>query len=105
MGFLSKIFGGGTNRGGESAGIDRDGIHFYVQCTKCGEKIHIRASRQNDVSDDYEGEVARKVLNKEILGSRCQNLMYAHLGLDPSGKIVESSMERCTLITKEAYEA
>lgn len=104
MGFLSKIFGGGANRGGESTSTDRDGIHFYVRCDKCGEKIHIRASRQNDASDDYEGEVARKVLNKEILGSRCQNLMYAHLGLDASGKIVESNMERCTLITKEAYE-
>lgn len=105
MGFLSKIFGGGASRIGEAASTDRDGIHFYVRCEKCGEKIHIRASRQNDVSDDYDGEVVRKMLNKEILGSRCQNLMYAHLGLDQSGKIVESTMERCILITKEEYES
>lgn len=105
MGFLSKIFGGGANRGAEAPSTDRDGVHFHVRCEKCGEKIHIRASRQNDVAEEYDGEATRKVLNKEILGSRCQNLMYAHLDLDQSGKVVASRMERCTLITKEEFEA
>ena len=41
MGFLSKLFGGGrgTENGADSA--DRDGLHFYVRCDRCGETIHI----------------------------------------------------------------
>jgi hypothetical protein len=102
MGFLSKLFGGG-NRGAGSG--DPEGIHFYVRCDKCGEKIHIRANRTSDVSDDYEGETVTKVLHKEILGSRCQNLMYVHLTLDAGYRIVEAQTERCTMISREEYEA
>lgn len=102
MGFLRGIFGG------KSAGVDtadRDGIHFYVRCDRCGERIHIRANRTSDVADEYDGEAVAKILHKEVLGSRCQNLMYVHLTLDAGYRIVESSTERCALITREAFEA
>ena len=46
-----------------------------------------------------------KVLHKEILGSRCQNLMYVHLTLDASYTITEAQTERCTLISRQDYEA
>ena len=106
MGFLSKLFGG--KQGGASAGQDGgdpDGFHFYVRCDRCGELLHIRANRKTDIADEADGEMAVKMLHKEILGSRCQNLMYVHLTLDASYHIAEAQTERCTLISRAVYEA
>ena len=106
MGFLSRLFGGGTAASAGQDNGDRDGLHFYVRCDKCGETIHIRASKANDVGVDYgDDDAVSRALHKEVLGSRCQNLMYVHLTLDDRFNIVESSTERCTLISREQYEA
>jgi len=105
MGLLSRLFGG---KGGQGSGAgDAEGLHIYVRCDKCGEKIHIRANRRTDVTQEYGegGDRATTMLHKEILGGRCQNLMYAHLTLDSAYKVVGSQMERCTLITREEFEA
>lgn len=104
MGFLSRLLGG---KGGASAAMtgDAEGFHFYVRCDRCGERIHIRANKQKDVADEWDGDASMRVLHKEILGSRCQNLMYAHLTLDARDAIVEARTERCTLISREQYEA
>ncbi|HWE64073.1 MAG TPA: hypothetical protein VHB98_20360 [Chloroflexota bacterium] len=106
MGFLSKLFGG--NKGSAPAGNasgDPNGFHFYVRCDRCGELLHIRVNRATDISDEYDGETTVKVVHKEILGTRCQNLMYVHLTLDASYHITEANTERCTLIDRAAYEA
>jgi hypothetical protein len=104
MGFLSKLFGG---KGGVPAGDhdDPDGFHFYVRCDRCGEQLHIRANKRTDIVDEAEDDAPVKVLHKEILGSACQNLMYVHLTLDASYRIVEAQTERCTLISREQYES
>ncbi len=44
-------------------------------------------------------------LHKEILGSRCQNLMYAHFTFDPSYRVVTSRGERCSIISQAEFEA
>ncbi|HXT37995.1 MAG TPA: hypothetical protein VN837_20660 [Chloroflexota bacterium] len=104
MGFLAKLFGGG---GRPAEGGDRDGIHVYVRCERCGEKIHARANRNTDISQEYadEGGRATPTLHKEILGSRCQNLMYVHLTFDSAFRIVSSTGERCKVISREEFEA
>ncbi len=104
MGFLTRLFGAGGPK--DDAG-DPEGIHFYVRCDKCGEKLHIRANRRTDVTQEYQedSDRATPTLHKEILGSRCQNLMYVHLTLDGAYKIIGSQTERCTLITRQEYEA
>jgi len=104
MGFLARLFGGG----GRSADAgDRDGIHVFVRCDKCGEKVHARANRNTDISQEYAdgGQRATPTLHKEILGSRCQNLMYVHLTFDASFRVVTSSGERCKVMSREEYEA
>ena len=104
MSFLARLFGGG-GREGESG--DPDGIHIYVRCDKCGEKVHVRANRRTDISQEYEDEGQRAVptLHKEILGSRCQNLMYAHITFDSNFKVVSRQGDRCKIISREEYEA
>jgi hypothetical protein len=104
MGFLARLFGGGGAR--KDSGSDPGGIHLYVRCAKCGEKIHVRANRHTDISQEYaEGGSTVPTLHKEILGSKCQNLMYAHFTFDQSYRIVTSSGERCTIISQAEFEA
>ncbi|HEY8286606.1 MAG TPA: hypothetical protein VIJ28_19630 [Chloroflexota bacterium] len=104
MGFLAKLFGGGRR---PAEGGDRDGIHVYVRCDKCGEKIHARANRNTDISQEYadDGGRATPTLHKEILGSGCQNLMYVHLTFDSAFRVVSSTGERCKVISREEFEA
>ena len=104
MGLLARLFGGKSTAG--SSG-DSEGLHLYVRCDRCGEKIHIRANRRTDVTQEYDenGAGSGRVLHKEILGSKCQNLMYAHLTLGAGDQVVESRLEGCTLISREDYEA
>ena len=104
MGFLARLFGGGASKG---AGGDPSGIHLYVRCAKCGEKVHVRANRHTDISQEYDegGDRAVPTLHKEILGSKCGNLMYAHLTFDASYRVVTSRSERCTIISRAEFEA
>ncbi|MGH2388263.1 MAG: hypothetical protein ACRDIE_08660 [Chloroflexota bacterium] len=103
---MARLFGarGRAPRGGD---IDTGGIHLYVRCAKCGEKIHVRVNRHTDISQEYDesGGHGTPTLHKEILGSQCQNLMYAHFTFDPSFRVVTSEGERCTVITRAEYEA
>ena len=103
MGFLSRIFGGKERQQGSN---DAQGIHIYVRCDRCGEAIHVRVNKQTDVSREYDqSDQGSLALHKEILGSRCQNLMYVHLSLDSAYRVVSSSTERCTIITESEYDA
>ncbi len=57
-------------------------ITFKVRCNKCGEEITIRARKYSDTSRIYEGEGpagAEYFLRKEILGERCNNLIYTSI--------------------------
>jgi hypothetical protein len=104
MGLLSRLFKG---RDRAAASGDPEGLHIYVRCDRCGEVIHVRANKRTDITQEYQDDSDRAtpVLHKEILGSKCQNLMYVHLTLDSSYNIVASDLERCTLVSQEAYEA
>ena len=57
MGFLKKLFGGGT------ASSSSDFYTFTVHCNRCGETIEGKVNLSNDLSlDDEGGYRVRKVL-------------------------------------------
>jgi hypothetical protein len=57
MGFLKKLFGGGT------ASSSSDFYTFNVCCARCGETIEGKVNMSNDLSTDDEGGYrVRKVL-------------------------------------------
>jgi hypothetical protein len=103
MGLLSRLFKGRDRATGSG---DSEGLHIYVRCDRCGEIIHVRANKRTDITQEYMdgAERATPMLHKEILGSKCQNLMYVHLTLDGSYTITASDLERCTLVSQAAYE-
>jgi hypothetical protein len=54
-------------------------ITFNVQCNRCGEEITVNVRRSSDISGLYEEEGpagSAFLLRKEILGKKCNNLIY-----------------------------
>jgi hypothetical protein len=103
MGLFSRLFKGGNR---SSSTGDTEGLHVYVRCDRCSEIIHVRANKRTDVTHDYldGSDTATLILHKEILGSKCQNLMYVHLTLDHSYNVIGSQLERCTIVSREAFD-
>lgn len=98
MSFLSKLFGSKEGQG------DPDGLYFYVQCDRCGEKLRIRADKRHDLIRDP--EQGGYVWNKEIMDGRCFQLMYAHVVLDASLTVQSQSLDgQGHFISQEEYQA
>ena len=55
-------------------------ITFHIICKRCKEEIAVKASKTSDISRIYEGDDApdgaEYLLRKEILGNKCNNLIY-----------------------------
>ncbi len=70
---LKKIFTTPTADGSSSL------ITFRVRCNNCGEEIAIKVRKSSDISRINAGEGpqdAEFFLRKEILGKKCNNLIY-----------------------------
>ena len=67
-------------------------ITFNIICNKCGEEIKVRASKTSDISRVYEGEEAPSgaeyFLRKEILGNKCNNLIYITVYFGPGYRVI-----------------
>lgn len=102
MGFLKKIkaaiFGAAD---GEIK--DKEGIYFYVKCSKCGSPVRVRVNKLHDLhrNEDYGGFVLRK----EIMDGSCFRLMYATVRFDHNRKIIEQEIEGGEFIDWETYRA
>ena len=79
MGFLKKLFGGGSTASGS------DFYTFSVICDRCGETIEGKVNLRNDLSlDDEGGHFVRKVL----MGSgRCFEQVEVILTFDASRQL------------------
>ena len=54
-------------------------ITFNIQCNRCGEEIAVNVRRSSDISRLYDEEGpagSALLLRKEILGKKCNNLIY-----------------------------
>lgn len=66
-------------------------ITFNIICGRCKEEITVRASRTSDISRIYEGEGpdgAEYLLRKEILGNKCNNLIYITVYFGPGYNVI-----------------
>ena len=100
MGFLRRLFGGGTPRD--------NGIYLYVRCNNCGEPIRIRVNPGTDLSPVYEGagdDEAGYELRKEILGNRCYRLIEATWRFDRRKRPIGSEIHGAKEITAAEYDA
>ena len=66
MGFLKRLFGGGSERSEKNYYI------FHVKCNRCGEIIEGRIDLSNDLSLDYDGDQTVYLVRKGLIGNnRC----------------------------------
>jgi len=84
MGFLKKLFGGGTTSSSS------DFYTFEVVCDRCGETIQGKVNMSNDLSlDDEGGYHVRKVL---MGGGRCFQQIEVMLKFDASRQVREQQV-------------
>lgn len=81
-------------------------MYLYIKCNKCGENIKVRITKSTDLLYNYnepQGEV-RYTLRKEILGSKCPNLIYAFAKFGKNKNMLSLSIKGGTSITQEEFE-
>jgi hypothetical protein len=70
-------------------------ITFIVKCNKCGEEITVRARRDSDISrvnEEEEQEGAEYFVRKEILGTKCNNLIYIEIFFGPGFNVISKGI-------------
>lgn len=83
-----------------------DSFVYVVRCSRCGEVVRVRADRRYDLQQDFDPSgdtVQGYVLNKEVLGSRCQQLMYLTVHFNRSYEEVERSIEGAEFVAEADY--
>lgn len=78
-------------------------IWFYVKCNNCGEKIKLAINKDTDIQPDFSKD-SNFILKKEMLGEKCQKLMFIEVNFDSDFNITGSKSENCSILTKDRFE-
>lgn len=88
MGFLKKLFGGGT------AKSEKRYYTFNVKCNRCGEVIEGRVDLDNDLSLDYEGDGTVYFVRKGLVGNnRCFQQIEVEMKFNPARTLIEQQAQ------------
>ena len=93
MGFLKKLFGGGT------AKSEKSYYTFNVKCTRCGEVIEGRVDLDNDLSLDYEGDSTVYFVRKGLVGTnRCFQQVEVEMKFTSNRELIEQQVQGGVLV-------
>ncbi len=71
-------------------------ITFNIRCNRCGEEITVKIRRSSDISRLGEGDEGPSgsafLLRKEILGNKCNNLIYLTAYFGESYNLISSEI-------------
>lgn len=81
---------------------DPNALWLYVRCSRCGTPLAVRVDLRNELNADYEH--GGYTLYKEMMDSTCFSLMHAQVRFDDQRKVIEQSVEKGKLMTREEYE-
>ena len=88
MGFLKRLFGGGTAR------PEKRYYVFNVKCNRCGEIIEGRVDLDNDLSLDYEGDSTVYFVRKGLVGeNRCFQQIEVEMKFTPNRTLIEQKAQ------------
>ncbi|MCL4378228.1 MAG: hypothetical protein M1409_07615 [Actinobacteria bacterium] len=72
-------------------------LKLKIKCKKCSEEINVNLRRTSDFSRVYEEDNPPSgtafFLRKEILGNKCNNLIYITIYLDESFNIISKEIQ------------
>jgi hypothetical protein len=71
-------------------------VKFVMQCNRCNEEITVKIRTSSDISRVYEEDGAPSgsvfYVRKEILGSKCNNLIYLTAYFNESFNLISSDV-------------
>ena len=87
-GLGKRLFGGGP-----FAHSSR-GFFLNVRCNACGEVFNLFIDKSTDLAQNFgERGGLTYFLNKEIIGSRCRNVIYVRMEFDGNKNLVSRKIE------------
>jgi len=86
-----------------SADSDPNAFWLHVRCSRCGTALAVRVDIRNELSADY--QQGGYVLVKDMMDSKCFNLMRAELRFDQRRNITSQKIDQGQFITHAEYEA
>ena len=83
-----RLFGGGPSA--QSSG----GFFLNVRCSACGEEFKLFINKSTDLAQNFDERGGMTYfLNKEIIGSRCKNLINVKMEFDGNRNLVSREIE------------
>lgn len=83
-------------------------LWVYVECSRCGEAIRVRADRRYDLASEMRepGEPgAAYTMHKDIVGTRCFQRIEVDVGLDQRLQVIEHRIRGGRWLTADEYQA
>lgn len=79
-----------------------EGFFLNVRCNSCGEVFNLFINKSTDLAQNFDerGGVTYS-LSKEIIGSRCRNLIYVKMEFDGGKTLVSRDIENGEFIEEE----
>jgi hypothetical protein len=72
-------------------------LKINVKCKRCGEEIKVNIRKTSDISRVYEEDVAPQgasfFLRKEVLGNKCNNLIFIDIYFDENLNVISKNIE------------
>ncbi len=85
------------------------GLYLYVQCSKCGEKLHTRIDLQHDLTPEYSNSSDLTVsyfCRKELIGEKlCYQPIELQLKFDLNRRLTDQSISGGKFIDQAEFEA
>jgi hypothetical protein len=84
----ARLFGRGPS------GRPEKGFFLIIRCSTCGEEFNLFINKSTDLSQDFDEQGGvTYFLNKEIIGSRCRNLIRVNMEFDRARNLVSRGIE------------
>ncbi|ACK43081.1 MULTISPECIES: hypothetical protein [Dictyoglomus] len=92
--WLKKLFSSSPSQ------ISSSSFIVSVKCKRCGEIIDVRVRPKEEANPEFGDmdQIIKYELFKDVLGTKCPNLMRLHIEFSPSWSIISKEIENGEII-------
>ncbi len=81
-----------------------DAFVIYSECNRCGERFQTRIRRSSEVFQTFGQERGEYLIDKELIGSQCQNKLHIKIHLSDAYRPLDAHIEGGKFITEDEYQ-
>jgi len=81
----------------------REILFYYVKCSECGEVFKCTVRKYSELFQTLGQKKSFYEINKEIIGSKCRNIIKVHFELSEGFRPLEYQIENGILLSEEEY--